>query len=1705
MNRAYRLIISHATGLRVVVAEITRGHSKNKTGSQLTIKLVRYQMIGLMNALSLALMVVFPPLALALPQDGVVVSGSGVIAQTGNTMTVNQVTNRFAINWQSFNVGADQRVQFHQPSSSSVVLNRVLGSDPSKIFGQISANGQVFLTNPNGILFGRTAQVAVGGLVATTNQLSDIDWNAGRYVFSKTGVVGSVVNEGNLTAADRGYIALLAPEVKNQGVIRANLGTALLAGGDKVILQLNANSLLGFQIDQGALSALVENKNLIVADGGQVFLSARAADHVGRAVVNHSGVIQAQTIDNKSGMIRLMADMTPTDSGHWISHGRGDLNFSGGLLDVSAQHGGDGGFVETSAANVKIGGLARVTSLAASGQGGTWLIDPIDFTISAGGASLTTSGMGASTLSTILNSTNVTITTDASTGGNGDIFVNADVSWSMNQLTLSAHRNIDINANLNAGVSGKLNFSYGQGTSTGVDAQVNLALNKKVNLAAGDNFFTKQGADGLVKTYTVITNLGSEGSVTATDLQGVQGGLSKNYALGADIDASETSSWNAGKGFFPIGNPSTQFTGYFNGLGHVVDDLKSSFPILGSAGIGLFGEIGLFGVVEQLGVRGVVEGSYNVGSIAGRNRGIIRNSYSTGVVTASDTGGGLVGENYGSIMNSYVVGNVYGYNNIGGLVGRNYGLIEDSYVTGNVDADNRIGGLVSINSGGTIINSYSTGNVDGYAGVAGLVALNAGIVTDSYVMGNVIGDSGVGGFVGENEGTILGSYAAGSVSGGGGFVAVMSAGIINNSYAMGSVSGGGGFAAEMSGGIINNSYATGSVSGNDNVGGFLGTITGGTVSNSYATGPVSGNDYVGGFLGVGNEASVGTVSNSYATGSVSGNNYVGGFLGVIGGGTVSNSYATGLVSAHDYVGGFLGAIYGGTVSNSYATGSVSGNDYVGGFLGMKIDGFYDNAVINSYWDKSTSGTENPGGGVVSSSEVTGLTTTEMMNDDHFTGFDFSTTWWLVDSFTRPFLRSEYSTTIRNAHQLQLIAMDLSASYILAKDISMLDLSNVSGMWGGNLGPGFIPLGNSDTPFEGSFDGKGHTISDLYINKPSDSKVGLFGHIGSDAVISNVHLEGVVLNGSFNVGGLVGHNSGGTVINSSSSGVVSGGSSVGGLVGRNSGGGVIINSSSSGVVSGSSSVGGLIGENELSEGGGLSIGSSYATGNVSGNDYVGGLIGYNYVTGEGASLSIGSSYATGNVSGVNNVGGLIGYNHVTGEGASLSIGSSYATGNVSGVSNVGGLIGYNQVTSEGASLGIGSSYAMGNVSGYTYVGGLIGTNVTIGASLSVWTSYAMGNVIGDAYVGGLIGANVSESNEFSGGSEFSLWTSYAMGNVSGYTYVGGLIGLDDHTSYGYSNISNTYAMGSVSGSSVVGGLVGFITTNVSTISSSYVSASVVATGEGQIAGGLVGRNAGTISSSYWNSSLFSGSSVGTLGGESFPVSGTTFNVAGLTAQELKQIRNFTGFDITNVGGTSAVWRIYDGYSMPLLRNFLTSLFVDNTATIYDGTIKTGRAITSDGGGRTGVAASGINVGEYQAYSNQLGYDISGGALIIRARLPIDVVEQMLGLPLAQEYQNILQLKTNEVSLDLNVNTGISGIGDVVIIDGGVAISTTRLIGTNTTGINQISGVMLGTTDTGGIVSGPDETIPTLVVDKWDKLLPDEGTSNIKKRKKGCPTS
>ena len=236
--------------------------------------------------------VLLAPLAQAEPTGGQISAGTGAIVQAGTTTTITQSSQNLAINWQNFSIGSNEAVRFNQPNAASIALNRVTGQNPSQILGSLSANGQVFVLNPNGVLFGASAQVDVGGLVASTLSMSNADFMAGNYQFNNGGKAGSVVNQGTLNAANGGYIALLAPEVRNEGVITATLGTAVLAAGDKVTLNINNGSLMSYSIDQGSLNALAENKQLIVADGGQVFMSAKAADALSTAVVNNTGIIE---------------------------------------------------------------------------------------------------------------------------------------------------------------------------------------------------------------------------------------------------------------------------------------------------------------------------------------------------------------------------------------------------------------------------------------------------------------------------------------------------------------------------------------------------------------------------------------------------------------------------------------------------------------------------------------------------------------------------------------------------------------------------------------------------------------------------------------------------------------------------------------------------------------------------------------------------------------------------------------------------------------------------------------------------------------------------------------------------------------------------------------------------------------------------------------------------------------------------------------------------------------------------------------------------------------------------------------------------------------------------------------------------------------------------------------------------------------------
>lgn len=715
----------------------------------------------------------------ALPVGAEIVSGSGTVSVSGNTLTATQSTDKMSVNWDTFNIGSSASVRFDQPGSGSVALNTITNQSPTEIMGSLSSNGQVFLVNPAGIIFGSTARVDVGGIVASTLRISDSDFMAGRYSFVGSESSAGIINQGAVHVKDGGYVAFLGQRVINQGIITTNAGTTLMAAGEKVSLDFNGDGLVSYSVDQGTVGAVVDNQGLIKSDGGVVVMTAKAANALLQSVVRNSGVIEAKTIQEKDGRILILSDM---DNG---------VAEVGGTLDASAPGGGDGGFIETSAAHIYIGDDAVITTLSPFGLNGTWLIDPVDFTISTGAAALSTSGIGASTLASSLGTGNVTIATNSGTSGNGDIFVNGALSWSANTLTLSAHRNIDINAALTGSKTAKLAFEYGQGAEYANNTAY-YTVDAPISLADGQNFSTKLGSNGTTRTFNVISDV--------TVLQKIGTTSTSYYALGKDIDASATSSWNSGAGFIPI----SAFSGRLEGLGNQITGLVINRPkgfTYGDAGldgrpavidnrsessIGLFKSITLTGIVSNLGlVGGSVIGDTFVGSIAASNSGIIRNVYNTGSVSARLYGaGGLVASNGGYILDSYNTGEVNGstivYPHVitlaGGIAGSNAsgGYISDSYNTGTVRGYQGVGGLVADNSG-TINNSHNSGSVVGatyssyleakaYSSyIGGFVSRNYGSIYNSYNDGEVSGAGAIGGFVYQNSGTISGSSNTGLV------------------------------------------------------------------------------------------------------------------------------------------------------------------------------------------------------------------------------------------------------------------------------------------------------------------------------------------------------------------------------------------------------------------------------------------------------------------------------------------------------------------------------------------------------------------------------------------------------------------------------------------------------------------------------------------------------------------------------------------------------------------------------------------------------------------------------------------------------------------------------------------------------------------------------------------------------------------------------
>jgi filamentous hemagglutinin family protein len=324
INRFFRLIWNESLRSWVPAAENARGRKKRNGRSARTLSSLVAGLGLASHAFAGGVPVavaptLIPPAPTTLPTGGQVVAGAATLnsSSTANSavLNVDQTSQRAVVNWNTFNLGSAAQVNFNQPGSDSATLNRVLDSNPSQIFGKITALGEVFLSNPNGVYFGKSASVDVGSLAATTNSIGDADFMAGKTTFDRNGATGSVVNEGELHASLGGYIALLAPEVRNSGVIVARMGTVALAAGESITLNLDGQHLAGITATPSAIATLVENKSAVIAPGGLIILSAKAADSLQAGVINNSGTLEATGLSNKGGRIVLEASTTIDNSG----------------------------------------------------------------------------------------------------------------------------------------------------------------------------------------------------------------------------------------------------------------------------------------------------------------------------------------------------------------------------------------------------------------------------------------------------------------------------------------------------------------------------------------------------------------------------------------------------------------------------------------------------------------------------------------------------------------------------------------------------------------------------------------------------------------------------------------------------------------------------------------------------------------------------------------------------------------------------------------------------------------------------------------------------------------------------------------------------------------------------------------------------------------------------------------------------------------------------------------------------------------------------------------------------------------------------------------------------------------------------------------------------------------------------------------------
>jgi filamentous hemagglutinin family protein len=903
--------------------------------------------------------------AAANPLGAQVVGGSATVQGQGTaSVTVKQTTDKAIINWNSFNIGAKEKTQFVQPSSSSVALNRVTGGlGPSQIYGSLSANGRIFVVNPDGILIGPGAKIDTAGFLATTHDIANADFMAGRYNFTIPGRPdASVVNQGTITAQTSGFAALVAPGVRNSGTITARLGNIDLAAanafsldfyGDKLIT-LGVNDTVAAGVKDVAtgqtLKSLLHNEGKLKADGGTVELTAVAAREVVDSVINNTGVIEANSIGTKNGMIVLGAATAATKpAGAPIQ----TVKVSGTLSAAGKNAGENGGKVQITGEDIQVTDAKIDASGAAGGGkvliGGDWSGGHPTAQIANASAALESYAVPTAT-SVLFDPSSLVDVSATITGNGGKAIVWADQS-----------------TNFGGTILGRGGAVSGDGGFVEVSGHQALTFNGKVDTHAVD------GSSGtLLLDPTDIRITGGPvfcGGTCPSDIDVITTLFTLNSALANNNVTIQTSTSGSRPGDISVetniiwssNNSLTLSANHDITINHTIANTGAGNLNLraDSQGTGV-------GTVNFLGA-GKIDFSQSTGNV-----GLFYNP-SFGFAFPIDYAPYFVANpNISNQFAAYMlVNNVNDLQNIQQNLAGTYALgkdidasvtliwnggagfspiyqfrgtfdgqdhkIDSLYINESVFQRSDIG-LFGYNEG-TIRNVGLTNvsiNVDaGYETYVGaLVGLNAGIIigasTDGVVAVTAASLASVGGLVGRNDGTISGSSSNAHV-----------AVHYPNDAAICYLGGSPGLCDRYTGGLIGWNVQPSGYN-------FPGTISQSHASGVVETDGSAGAD--GGLVG----SNKGAIFQSYSTANVHSHALeTGGLVGVNSAGSINQSYSAGSVTQNDSfspfgeIGGLVGA-NSGTISQSFSTTSItnaaSWPAYIGGIVGDNISG----SVMESY-------------------------------------------------------------------------------------------------------------------------------------------------------------------------------------------------------------------------------------------------------------------------------------------------------------------------------------------------------------------------------------------------------------------------------------------------------------------------------------------------------------------------------------------------------------------------------------------------------------------------------------------------------------------------------------------------------------------------------------------------------------------------------------